>query len=447
MNLFANNPEFKRYIWTDISTNRILLMTVFTGLIFLLVYLSDNDFTKNLNVASIVLYFFIVIIWGTKEAADSITGDINNRTWNSQKLTLMKPLQMTAGKLFGSTIYQWFGGTICLAVFFLTALFLVNTVELIFIGFSLIFIGIFSHSLAISISLIGISKNTQRAKINSSPYFIISIFIGISAFSRILNVFTYNDNLIYWYSAPYHIAIISFFISLYLAIWGIISIYRNFRTEYKFKNSPVYWLIFIISFMIISAGFNYDMYDNTYLVVLMTLFIPIPLTYFLIIFEPKDIIAYKSIIKFYKEKNFKELLTSLPLWVTTLFVTFLTSIILMFVFPPSVKGTVEFFEFDVNIYFTLNLLLFVIRDIMLFLLMNFMSKKNRADMQSLVILGINYILLPLIFRVVELKTIMAFFIPMQDANLATGTLPVLLEVIVIFYFLRSNFKRIYGDIL
>ena len=50
------------------------------------------------------------------EAADSVLDEVNDNTWDFQKLSALSPWSLAFGKLFGSTIYCWYGGLIAFAV-------------------------------------------------------------------------------------------------------------------------------------------------------------------------------------------------------------------------------------------------------------------------------------------------------------------------------------------
>jgi hypothetical protein len=60
------------------------------------------------------LFVVIVVLWGTRAAAQSIVGEIRDKTWDLQRLSAIGPWEMVWGKLFGSTLLMWFGGAICL---------------------------------------------------------------------------------------------------------------------------------------------------------------------------------------------------------------------------------------------------------------------------------------------------------------------------------------------
>src|SRR6185437_14143241 len=60
------------------------------------------------------LYYFLVVLWGTRNAALSVIAEIRERTWDFQKLSASRPFSLMWGKLFGATSFTWFGAILCL---------------------------------------------------------------------------------------------------------------------------------------------------------------------------------------------------------------------------------------------------------------------------------------------------------------------------------------------
>jgi len=109
------NPEFQRNLWLELTPRRMFLMAVVLALIFFAAALTQGT-VSGPGEAARWLYYLIVVVWGTRNAALSVVGEIRDRTWDGQRLSSLGAGTMTWGKLFGSTIYNWFGGAICLAV-------------------------------------------------------------------------------------------------------------------------------------------------------------------------------------------------------------------------------------------------------------------------------------------------------------------------------------------
>ena len=109
------NPEFQRNLWVELTPRRMTLMVALLALAFFAAAISGG---RDYSLAGTAewLYYAIVVVWGTRNAATAVVGEIRDRTWDMQLLSSIAPGAMTWGKLFGSTIYNWFGGAICLAV-------------------------------------------------------------------------------------------------------------------------------------------------------------------------------------------------------------------------------------------------------------------------------------------------------------------------------------------
>ena len=109
------NPEFQRNVWLELTPRRMILMVALLALAFLAAALSGGKDYGTGGTAEWIFYA-IVVVWGTRNAATAVVGEIRDRTWDMQRLSSLSAATMTWGKLFGSTIYNWFGGAICLAV-------------------------------------------------------------------------------------------------------------------------------------------------------------------------------------------------------------------------------------------------------------------------------------------------------------------------------------------
>src|ERR1700690_3478853 len=109
------NPEFERNIWLELAPRRVLMMVGLLTLTFFAASLVEGVEWGPSSVA-ILLYYALVVVWGSRNAAMSVVGEIRDRTWDMQRLSSLGAGAMTWGKLFGATIYNWLGGVLCLAV-------------------------------------------------------------------------------------------------------------------------------------------------------------------------------------------------------------------------------------------------------------------------------------------------------------------------------------------
>ena len=101
------NPEIRRNIWLEFSLHRAIAMPLVLGVVF---YIASQTFSgippyRNLASASGLVFFLLVKVWGGHKAAESVIDEVNDNTWDFQKLSALSPWSLTFGKLFGSTIY------------------------------------------------------------------------------------------------------------------------------------------------------------------------------------------------------------------------------------------------------------------------------------------------------------------------------------------------------
>ena len=108
--ILQRNPEFAKNIWLEITPSRLIVMPLALGLIFIVgAILPHDNLYERLGTVATYAFRVIMLIWAVKPAADSIIDEYNGSTWDWQKMSLIGPWKMTWGKLFGSTIYNWYG--------------------------------------------------------------------------------------------------------------------------------------------------------------------------------------------------------------------------------------------------------------------------------------------------------------------------------------------------
>src|SRR5271154_1621104 len=174
------NPEFRRNVWLELSPRRLMTMTIILLLAFFAAAVSGSDWLPS-SVA-ITLYYFIVVFWGARNAALSVVGEIRDRTWDFQRLSALGAGEMTWGKLFGATIFNWYGGAICLVVILgyrgahegaIAAL-----ISLVYF----VVIGLIAQSAALLSSLIAAMRRQRHTQLEVFAYQVIGILAAFFAY-------------------------------------------------------------------------------------------------------------------------------------------------------------------------------------------------------------------------------------------------------------------------
>lgn len=100
------NPEFRRNLWLEFSTERLLIVPAVVALAAIAVT-GTLGRSIALNIATYAA-IAIGIIWGSTQASASLLNEITARTWDMQRASSLSGWQMTWGKLFGATAYTWY---------------------------------------------------------------------------------------------------------------------------------------------------------------------------------------------------------------------------------------------------------------------------------------------------------------------------------------------------
>jgi hypothetical protein len=403
------NAEFAKNIWLELSVQRLVAMPAIIGMIVLLVGLNGghavNSVLHYIAVGGIVV---LGMLWGVKTSADSILDEYNERTWDWQKMSVIGPWKLAWGKLFGSTIYNWYGAGICFLLYILTSFGQDNPVKEITTGFLLLVGMVTVQGLMILISLQMIRKSDGRTKIKSNRVFlpgliVVGFFYNMFS-ARFLDSF---HTSISWYGIVSGSAGLAMVSALFLCGWVVAGLYRSMRAELQFSDAPTWWLAFIISSLFMNYGYFVSISEIGFtgglagallLSFLQFLFV----LYVIVLSEPKDIVNFRLLETSWKSGDRRTFFQNLPLWMATLPVVFIFGFLGVLFLNLALKGSmIEDLAREFNIQtsgksflFILALLGFVLRDFGILLLLNFSDRRKRADSAWIIYLVLLYAILP-----------------------------------------------------
>ncbi|MGD8642238.1 MAG: hypothetical protein PVG89_16490, partial [Gammaproteobacteria bacterium] len=117
------NPEFQRNVWLELTPHRVVSMPAVLVAVFFLVYLIAGDrYPDPLRITAMTIFFLLTLLWGSRLAGEALVNEVQDRTWDQQRMSSISPWSMSWGKLFGSTVFTWYGAAICLLAYFIAAI-------------------------------------------------------------------------------------------------------------------------------------------------------------------------------------------------------------------------------------------------------------------------------------------------------------------------------------
>ncbi|NKB66101.1 MAG: hypothetical protein GKR89_03485 [Candidatus Latescibacteria bacterium] len=442
----SSNPELQKNIWLELNPRRLAVMPLLLGGIFLAVALasdSTGEFAQRAWKYALWLYGFLVLLWGTKLASEGIAGEVNQRTWDNQRLTLISPWQLALGKLLGSTLYAWYGGLLCLLVFCLTYTDFANRGKGFKVVLTMVMIGLFAHALALLLSLVGLDKNRHRGRLPSTFYFLAGVVGALVMLNASLQTINEWGQTFQWYFASVALDDFTTLSAVFFCFWALLGLYRGMRGEMQRHNGPWAWWGFAASLALYAAGFaalgNVSPADHTVLGCYMALGVVTALTYYTAFSEVKDLVLIKSLGDCIAHRQWGPFFARAPLWLLTLVLTALCTLAALGASLVASDGSVMD-QVQTTLY-PFNVFCFLLRDLSLLFYLNLAANNRRADLATLIYLLALYGLLPTMLAVSSANDLLPALLPWPTDNPLIGTLLPLLQFVVVFYLLQNRLRQ------
>jgi hypothetical protein len=414
------NPEFRRNLWLELPVRRMAFMAGALALIFFAASLSSGSWGGSWGgpgSVAVLLYYLIAVVWGSRNAALAVVGEIRMRTWDSQRLSALGPCQMMWGKLFGSTLYNWFGGAVCLAVI------LVDTAGnkgLAAAAIALAYypiIGVIAQSAALLASLIAIGSDKTHSRLDVFLYQL----VGLAAALVAVAVWSVSDPAsaffghrpdlmgIGWWGmqADGHIFLLASLAAF--AGWLLVGCCQLMRLELMMRNGPWVWLVFLVFVGVYTAGF-----DGIYLAragfrlggmevrLLQAIVAFALLAYMMAFLEPKNRVLYRWMAGQFAGRHFGAAFGVLQGWTVAYVATVVCGIALICLRGMAGDGAGQAQAIAAFGFLT--------RDLALVVLVGMLARIN-GELFGVVILAALYVFMPMILDGLNCRACLILFEP------------------------------------
>ncbi len=426
------NPELRRNLWLELSTHRLIAMPVVLAAVFILTYafksgslaLGDAEAASAVAHVAFVAYAVIVVLWGGRLAAGAVVEEIRDRTWDDQKLTAIGPWAMTVGKLFGSTVFTWYGGLIALAVFALARSGHESPESIMTSAVTYLAVGVLCQAAGLLISLLSVQGQAVGRRLNVTLFQL----AGLAAIALVYGAVGVFGDGPYgrWHGvlvAPATFAVNS---TVAFALWAVLGVYRVMRAELQLAGKPWAWPLFclFLGAYIVGLPDTWLRAGQDMTVVRMAVFAAVifALNYVGILFQSKDVVGFRRMLGALRAADSGTALENLPLWMITYGLALASALAVAI----AIAQTADVGR-DIQMTFVAAAVLFLTRDIALLLSLHLGRVSRRANLAAVVYWLVLYGLVPMLLKVFDGDAALPVFLPVPWADPLIAILPVFLQ--------------------
>lgn len=446
------NPEFYRNLLLELTLHRLIALP----LILLLVYAAAG-LGGNADMAYEVAWYVmmgLLVLWGTRLAADSVLGEISGRTWDSQRMSALGPFSMGWGKLFGATVFVWYGAILSIPAYIYEA---GRSDELIIVFLS----GLMAQAVALFASLLVTRMRPVHLRFQVTASQAMGISAGIVTWSVLSGGSRgYRYGEVEWYGLFTDAYLFVMLTGFAFLIWACFGIYRLMRAELQFRCWPVGWTCFAVFCAVYMIGFPLSVLplpgvadiDRPGVETLIRLggayAMVLGLVWICAYSEPKGFVPLRRWYSALRSGDPRRILESTPAWLPGLLIGFVLGILILAVWflSDNTRAAVNYLWKHPSLgAFTIATVLFVLRDIGVVHFLTLDARKRRAQMTALVYIVVLYVLLPMLLAAVGLDEVFPVFFPYPLGHPLVIVLPVLAQVGIVAVLLVFRWKRLAGS--
>lgn len=396
------NPEFKRNLWLEFSLHRLVAAPVVIALVLLLVAaVSKDNPLRNMAQVSGGGFVLAVLFWGAHLAGGSVSTEVSERTWDTQRMSAIGPWTMTWGKLLGAPAFAWYMGLMLLPVFVVCGQ--VNPgLPALRLALLLVAAAVLLHAVALNFSIYAARKQLR--------YRGASVLIFVWLLSLVLApAVRLGDHIgaqMHWWGAAFDAVNFALASTGAFAAWAVLGAYRSMCTALEIRTRPWTLPAFILFSAIWISGLlqgdEPGLFHGPFGVLLCAVAISGAFSYALLLAEPGGASAWQQLRMRLRARNPRQALEAAPVWLVAIATGLLLGIIATFASAgdPATSSILP-----------LAAMLFVVRDAAIFQFFALARQPRRAEATALFYLVVLYGLLPGLLTAVQAQWLAQWVLP------------------------------------
>jgi hypothetical protein len=229
----------------------------------------------------------------------------------------------------------------------------------------------------------------------------------------------------------------------------------------QFRGYRWAWALFVVFVGVYLAGFdalyrNAATFENRAFAFLTVFWVTATLfTYLAVFSETKSLQGYRSYVAAVRRFRILEILEHQPFWLTSLILVVVALVVNLVIgqaqggigggVDPELAALFRIGPASIDLKILLiTASLFLVRDCLLVMALNFGRRRRRADLAALVYLAVLYVIVPLLLQGFNLEqtVLMKFFVPVVDRGLIASAWPVVLQIVGLAILMVSRWRTV-----
>ena len=311
------NPELRRNLWLELTTHRLLAMPALLLLVFgVIAANAGRDWPQAVTSAATWIFVVVVVFWGSRQAADSVSDEVRGRTWDWQRMSSLAPWPMAWGKLWGATAFTWYGGLLCLAAILLASGGMPTPRNTVWLVMALVASGVAMQGAALAASLQAARKLSRLGQrvgtLILAPLAIAALFGFVTATRGPFEAVT-------WFAVRWDPVRFMAVSGVAFAGWSLLAAHREMSRELQVGRLPWAYLAFIAFLATYVSGFG-DFHSGGMrsAFVIAGLVVSVALAYYAIFAEHTTAMRLRRLAVHLHARRWRRFFEELPLWAPAL---------------------------------------------------------------------------------------------------------------------------------
>jgi hypothetical protein len=441
------NPELRRHWWLEMSPHRRIAAPAVLLLVFALFAAGgdEGDWRERLYGPAAALTFVILFLWGTHQAAESVSEEVRERTWDLQRLSALSPWEMTLGKLLGAPMFAWYAGGMCLATMAFASLALPVRVAVGWTVLATVAGAVFVHATALAASLQAVQRETRASRRFGAMLLLLPIFL-------LMWVGPFVDGRemakgASWYGMRFERTAFFALSTVAFAAWAVFGAYRGFCRELQVRTRPWAWPAFALFTAAWASGFAPPDVGYGRAFTGVGLLVSLAATYLALFSDPTTAMQVRRLVAARGRGDRRRCLEELPLWPTTLVLAFAFAIAAPFAFAgigqwldvPDWKSVGNFVTRA-----PLALALAAARDGAILVFFASAAKPRRVEGATVLYLALLWWVIPGLLSVAGLASVALLVNPFLTGSGTTAAVVMGAQALLAAWLAASRWRRHYG---